>query len=260
MFAKDPLIKFLAFITFAAMIIVNALANILPLNNLTTGEISDSYPNLFAPAGITFSIWGIIYLLLGIYTLYQLTLNKVSREKQNFIRELNLYFIATSVINSIWIFAWHYKMIPLTVVLMLGLLISLIKIAGIINTAKLNLKEKLLIKVPFGIYFGWITIATIANITVLLVSIGWDGFGLPDSLWMIIILLVGAAISMWRTIIDKNIAYGLVPLWAYFGIWLRHTSPDGFNSLYRDVLTTVIVCMIFFLAVYAFMIKKRKLL
>lgn len=242
------------------MIVVNALANILPINNLTTGEISDSYPNLFAPAGITFSIWGIIYLLLGIYTLYQLTLNKVSREKQNFYRELNLYFIATSVINSFWIFAWHYKLTVITVVLMLGLLVSLTKIADIINTAKLNFKEKLLIKVPFGVYFGWITIATIANITVLLVSLSWDGFGLPESLWMIVILLVGAVISMWRTIIDKNIAYGLVPLWAYFGIWIRHTSPDGFNSVYKDVLTTIIICMILFIAVYAYLIYKRKLI
>lgn len=242
------------------MIIVNALANILPINNLTTGEISDSYPNLFAPAGITFSIWGIIYLLLGIYTLYQLSLQKISREKQAFIRKLNLYFIATSVINSIWIFAWHYRLIPLTVILMLGLLISLIKIAGIIKSAKLDLREKLLIKVPFGIYFGWITIATIANITVFLVSIKWNGFGIPDNIWMIIILLVGAAISMWRTIIDKNIAYGLVPLWAYFGIWIKHTSFDGFNSAYKDILTTIVICIIFFLAVYAYLIKKRKVI
>ncbi len=223
------------------MIVVNALANILPINNLTTGGVSDSFPNLFAPTGLTFSIWGVIYLLLGIYTVYQLLSKKINSKLSN---QVNTLFIISSFINSAWIFAWHYKIIWLTVILMLVLLASLIKIADILNKEKLNSEEKLLYKIPFGVYFGWITVATIANITGFLVDIGWNGFGLPDTTWMILILFVGLVIAIWRMHKDSNLAYGLVPVWAYYGIWLKHTMPTGFNNSYPPIIVTVIICIV----------------
>lgn len=228
-------------VSYILMIVVNALANILPINNLTTGQVSDSFPNLFAPTGLTFSIWGVIYLLLGIYTVYQLLSKKINSKLSN---QVNTLFIISSFINSAWIFAWHYKIIWLTVILMLVLLASLIKIADILNKEKLNSEEKLLYKIPFGVYFGWITVATIANITGFLVDIGWNGFGLPDTTWMILILFVGLVIAIWRMHKDSNLAYGLVPVWAYYGIWLKHTMPTGFNNSYPPIIVTVIICIV----------------
>lgn len=242
-------------VSYILMIVVNALANILPINNLTTGQVSDSFPNLFAPTGLTFSIWGVIYLFLGIYTVYQLFSKKVNSKLSN---QVNTLFIISSFVNSFWIFAWHYKIIWLTVLLMLALLGSLIKIVDILNKEKLNSREKLLYKIPFGVYFGWITVATIANITGFLVDIGWNGFGLPDTTWMILILFVGLVIAIWRMHKDSNLVYGLVPVWAYYGIWLKHTMPIGFNNSYPPIIVTVIICIILLIISNLTLIVRKK--
>ena len=242
-------------VSYVLMIVVNALANILPINNLTTGEVSDSFPNLFAPTGLTFSIWGVIYLFLGIYTVYQLFSKKLNSKLSN---QINTLFIISSFVNSAWIFSWHYKIMWLTVLLMLALLTCLIKIADILNKEKLNSGEKLLYKIPFGVYFGWITVATIANITGFLVSIGWNGFGLPDTTWMIFILFIGLGIATWRMHKDSNLAYGLVPIWAYYGIYLKHTMSTGFNNSYPTIITTVIICIVLLIiSNLTLIIKKR---
>lgn len=244
-------------VSYIVMIVVNALANILPINNLTTGQVSDSFPNLFAPTGLTFSIWGVIYLLLGTYTVYQLVSKKTNSKLSN---RINTLFIISSFVNSAWIFSWHYKILWLTVILMLALLTCLIKIADILNKEKLNSGEKLLYKIPFGVYFGWITVATIANVTGFLVSIGWNGFGLPDTTWMILILFVGLGIATWRMHKDSNLAYGLVPVWAYYGIWLKHTMPTGFNNSYPTIITTVVICIVLLIISNLGLIFKKKII
>lgn len=236
------LTKIIAAVAYVSMVVVNILANALPINNRSTGAISDTYPNLFAPAGLTFAIWGIIYLLLAGYVIYQF-INKDSKITK-LIQKINPLFIATSVANSCWIFAWHYDFIGLSILIMLILLYLLIRIADILQAEKLKLPNNLLIRAPFSIYFGWITVATIANITVFLVSINWNGFGIADSLWTSIILLVGAMIGILRMNKDKNLAYGLVLVWAFLGILLKHLSTDGFNGQYLSIIATVIACLI----------------
>lgn len=254
---ENNFIKLLVLFSYLLMIVVNALANILPINNLTTGQVSDSFPNLFAPTGLTFSIWGLIYLFLGIYSGYQLFSKKIYSKLSN---QINTLFIISSFVNSAWIFAWHYKIIWLTVLLMLTLLFTLIKIADILNREHLSSTEKLLYKIPFGVYFGWITVATIANITGFLVSIGWNGFGLPDTTWMIIVLFVGLGIAVWRMHKDSNLAYGLVPVWAYYGIWLKHTNLDGFNNAYPTIITAVITCITLLIVSNATLILRKKMI
>lgn len=247
---KNIFTKVLAGVTYIGMIIVNYLANGLPLNNRSTGDISDAYPNIFAPAGPAFSIWGLIYLLLGIYIVYQF-LNK-DEKIDILIAKINPFFIATSIANISWIFAWHYDYIGLSVLIMLTLLVLLIKIADIIRVEQFTKIGKFIIRAPFSIYFGWITVAFIANITVFLVSIRWDGFGIADFIWMSIILLVGATIGIIRMQKDKNIPYGMVLVWAYSWILFKHISPSGFDGEYPIVINTVIVC----LALFVFFIGK----
>jgi len=247
---KNIFTKVLAGVAYIAMVIMNFLANGLPLNNRSTGDISDAYPNIFAPAGPAFSIWGLIYLLLGMYVVYQFV-NK-DRKIDILISKINPFFIATSIANIFWIFAWHYDYIGLSVLIMVTLLILLIKIADIIRVEQFTRIGKFIIRAPFSIYFGWITVASIANITVFLVSIGWDGFGISESVWMSIILLVGAGIGIIRMLKDKNIPYGMVLVWAYSWILFKHISPSGFDGAYPTVITTVIVC----LALFVFFIGK----
>lgn len=252
----NMMLKILTLVTFVGMVGVNAAANILPINGLTTGALSDYYPNLFAPAGVTFSIWGLIYLLLAIYVGYQF-LQKRS-EKQELIKNINIFFVISSLANSAWIFAWHYRIIGLSVVFMLVILFSLIKISSLANKMKLSLKDKLFIKIPFGVYFGWITVATIANITVLLVSLGWKNYIFPDQIWMILILIIGTVIAAITTIKEKSLAYGLVPIWAYYGIYLKHTSPANFNYMYPDVIATTVMCILLLITVNVFLIIKKR--
>lgn len=236
--------KIIAVVAYVAMVAVNFLANGLPINNRSTGDISDAYPNIFAPAGPAFSIWGLIYLLLAGYVLYQFV--KKDKKTEDLLQKIKPLFIATSVANISWIFAWHYDYIGLSVLMMTTLLILLIKIADILRVEKFTKLEKLFIWAPFSVYFGWITVATIANITVFLVSIGWNGFGIADFVWTSIILLVGALIGILRMNKDNNIAYGMVLIWAYGWILFKHMSVSGFDGQYPSVIFTVIICLILF--------------
>lgn len=252
---KTSLLKPLILVSYFLMVGINALANTIPINNITTGGVSDSYPNLFAPAGITFSIWGLIYLLLGAYSVCQLTSKKIHHKVSV---PVNTLFIVSSLVNSVWIFAWHYRIMWITVLLMFALLGTLIKIADVLHEAKLQGRDKYLYKIPFGVYFGWITIATIANITAFLVSIGWNGFGLSDVTWMILVLFVGCGITVWRMHKDSNIAYGLVPVWAYLGIWLKHTSPSGYADSYPEVVAAVLACIVLLVLSNTLLIVRKK--
>jgi len=246
-------------ISYIAMLAVNFLANALPLGGVTTGEASDAYANLFTPAGITFSIWGLIYLLLAGFVVYYISYsNRMNSSKKILSDNIALLFVFSSLANISWIFSWHYGLIPLSVLVMLFLLISLIKIADILRKNDFSITENIFLRIPFSVYFGWITVATIANITVLLVSLNWSGWGISESIWMIIITLVGAAIGIIRGLKDKNIPYLLVLVWAYGGIWLKHTSENGHNEQYPFVIGTVIVCIFLFLSTIGWISFKKK--
>lgn len=252
---KNILVKIFALAAYVAMVAVNFLANGLPINNRSTGEISNAYPNLFAPAGPAFSIWGLIYLLLAGYVLYQFV--KKDQKTEDLLKKINPLFIATSFANISWIFAWHYDYIWLSVLIMAGLLFFLIKIADVLRAGEFAYLEKLFIWAPFSIYFGWITVAAIANITVFLVSIDWNGFGIADFVWTSIILLVGALIGILRMRKDKNIAYGLVLVWAYSWILFKHLSASGFDGKYPVIIATAIACLVFFLFFVGRIIYKK---
>ncbi len=253
---KRNLIKWLVAASYLLMIAVNGLANYLPINGVQTGQVSDSYQNLFAPAGFTFAIWGVIYFLLAGFVVYQFgfmrTENKVI--KSGLVTKIGFLFIITSVINALWVFAWHYDFIFLSLVLIALLLIFLILINLEIRKHSLRRIEKWLIRLPFSVYFGWLTIATIANTTVWLVSIGWGGFGLSEVTWTVIILAVGLLISASTMVRFKDIAYGLVIIWAYYGILMKHLSPDGFGFNYPAIVITVITCMILLAAVEVYLV------
>ena len=260
---KFSSLSIITLVTFVIMVTLNVLANALPINGRNTGEISDSYSNLFAPAGYTFAIWGLIYLLLGMYTIYQLGFFRkgevVSREP--LLSKINVLFSLTSVANTIWILAWHYDFIGLSTVLIAFILICLILInLEIKKTKDLSLKERVFLCLPFSVYFGWLTVATVANITTLLVSIGWKGFGIGEDIWTMIILIVAFLIAGVTIMRLKNIPYGLVLIWSYVGIYSKHISKDGWNSQYPVVTATVTVCLVLFVLVLlytAFISRKR---
>ncbi|MCH2042557.1 MAG: hypothetical protein MK212_00330 [Saprospiraceae bacterium] len=229
---------------FIATITLNTLANALPLNGMTTGELSAAYPNLFVPAGFTFSIWGVIYLWVLIFVVYQ---NVKAFSKQTtetdlgFLKQLNYGFFFSCLANAIWIVAWHYQYVLLSLVIMLLLLGSLIYIYQRlqIGIRKVSRKEKLLVHAPFSIYLGWITVATIANTTAFLVHINWDAFGILPEIWTTVMLAIGTVIGLNIVGKRKDPAYGLVIVWAYFGIVAKRMNL-GMEWTHMIVLTALI--------------------
>ncbi len=233
---KIKMFQILNVIGFILTIVVNGLANSLPINGKTTGEISDSYPNLFAPAGITFAIWGVIYLALGIFVLYQSGLfSKGRNTHKELVSRIGWSFVIASIANIAWIFAWHYEKMLISVGIMLILLITLIDIYEKINQWEANsLIEKIAVKWPFSIYLGWISVATIANITTFLVSIYWNGLGISKPAWTMMVILVATIITLRFVFYEKDIPYALVTLWAFLGILIKHVT--FFEGEYKGII------------------------
>lgn len=253
-------IKIAVAVTYLLMVIMNALANILPINGVTSGGVSDFYENLFAPAGITFSIWGVIYLLLLIYVIYQFGLFQGGSDpvREELFQKIGIKFAISSILNSIWILSWHYMVIELSLIIIIGMLICLILINEDIKKATLSRKDKFFIRLPFSVYFGWLTVATIANVTTLLVKLGWGGFGISEVIWTIIILIIGTLIGIATIVRNKDFFYGLVFIWAYVGIYIKHTSPSTYDGQYQSIITTVVVCLVFLVLSEGYLFYKNR--
>jgi cell division protein FtsW (lipid II flippase) len=254
-------IKAVVLLTYLAMIATNALANALPLNGRLTGDVSNAYPSLFTPAGVTFSIWGVIYLLLGAHVLYQLGLFRDgpdTAEQTALLNRVGVLFAVSSLANTAWVFAWHYDHIPLSAVLIVVILVCLALISITLRRANLSGRRRWLIGVPFSVYFGWTTVAVVANITVLLVSWKWDGFGLSDSTWAVIIVLVAMAIGTLTMVRNRDAAYGLVLIWAFVGILIRQTSANGFAGRYPVIIGAVIASLVIYVVAEFAILRRRK--
>ncbi len=221
------ILSILNLLGFLGTVIVNALANILPINNITTGELSDLYPNLFVPEGLTFAVWGLIYVLLGIFVIYPL-IPRVRRdpEKVDFVRRIGPLFFISCLANIGWIFAWHYQILPLSLVLMLILLgcLLVIYLRLKVGRSEATRAERYFAHLPFSVYLGWITIATIANVTALLVDIDWMRWGLTQQFWAVAVIVVGIAIALSVLFTRKDIFYSLVVDWALLGILLKRLA------------------------------------
>lgn len=219
----------------AAMIAANALANILPINQLNTGQISAFYPNLFVPAGFTFSIWGIIYLLLINYTIsftYFTILSDKFLKVNTYISSVNKWFLATCFLNASWILAWHYLWIWASVLIMLLFLSVLIYlfILGKKHQSLLNKTQSFLLYTPFIVYLGWISVATIANITALLVKTDWNGLGISPEIWSLIMMVTATILAIYFIIVEKTASYSLVIMWALWGIRAARAVEHPFLS------------------------------
>jgi hypothetical protein len=215
--------QIITILTTIITITVNALASILPLNGQDTGQISDRFNILFVPDGYVFAIWGIIYLGLLFYTIYQALPTQRDNRTLNAIAPL--YWLG-SLANSIWIFLWHYEFFLITPIAMITLLVSLILIYTHISKSRagFNTAQKGFVLLPFSIYLGWISVATVANITQVLFYINWGGWGISAEAWAVIMLGVATLLGVlmhWR---EKDIAYGLVLIWAFIGIAVKQAD------------------------------------
>lgn len=211
---------------FVLTVIVNGVAGSTTIiGGQNTAAVSNKYPTLITPAPYVFTIWGVIYVLLGIFVVYQ----ALPKQKNNdFIRKIGWLFVLSSILNMVWIVVWQFEYLTVSVVIIIAYLLSLIAIYLRLNIgrAKVRASEKLAVHVPFSVYLGWLSIATIANITVVLVANSWDGFGVAAETWAVIVAALVLVLTMLMLGIRKDLAYALVVIWAFVGISVNQTNAN----------------------------------
>jgi len=232
--------------------------------------LSDAYPNYFVPAGFTFSIWGIIYLLLIAFMLYQAyQYFKKDMDTMENILAIGPWFLISGLANAAWIIAWHYEFIVLSLMIMILLLSSLIKINHELNIGRPHtMKDNVLVLLPFSVYLGWISVATIANVTTLLVSFGWQGGGISSYFWAIILMVVATLLGILMIFRKQDIAFALVIIWALYGIYSKQVAIEGNEAqsvamVAKYALTLLSIYSILYLIgkkSYFFSVKNKRLL
>jgi benzodiazapine receptor len=234
---KDTLRQVLVVLSVLATLAVNFLSEALPLNGLSTAQISDKFHVFFVPAGYVFSIWGLIYIGLIAYAVFQAL---PSQRENPRLRRTGYPVVASGLANMTWLFLWHYEQFPLTLVAMAGLLAMLIVVylnLGI-DREKVAAAETWAVRVPFSIYLGWITVATIANVTDVLYYWNWDGFGISARNWTLVLFAAAIVIAGLMSLTRRDIAYNLVIVWALVGIAVKQAAA---KSIVISSLAAVVV-------------------
>ena len=232
--------QILTILALLVTIAVNALANALPLNGQTTGEISDHFPVFFVPAGYVFSIWGLIYLALAGFVIFQAL--PAQRENPR-LKAIFCWFVVSNLANILWLFFWHYEQFPLTLFAMFVLLVALLMIYYLlhVNDPQITTGEKWFVRAPFSLYLGWISVATIANVSQVLYISGWSGWGITQITWTVIMLVVASSLALIMFVREKDIIYGLVIIWAIIGIAVKQSHVPSITITSWVLIGLVVV-------------------
>ncbi len=252
---NSGLMKWINIAAFILTILINGLAGSTTIiAGKNTAQISDANPTLITPAGYVFSIWGIIYILLGAFVVFQAL---PSQQGKDFQKQIGWLFALSSLANIAWLFLWQFEYLSLSVVLMFLLLSSLILIylrLGI-GKSKVNMRERLAIHLPFSVYLGWITIASIANVAATLVSIKWDGFGISPETWAAVIIAVALLVAILVVASRKDVAYALVIIWALVGIAVKQSGNQTIVMLTE--VSAVIVAIALAVTILLTMLRRK---
>lgn len=241
---KGAFLQGINVVAFIVTVAVNVLAGSTTLlGGVTSGAVSDQYPTLITPAGYTFSIWGIIYTLLLVFIVYQaLPRNR----EQPFVGQVGVLFALSSVLNVFWLILWHYEFITSSVALMLALLATLIAIylrLGI-GRADISLREKVCVHVPFSVYLGWITVASIANVAVALRFVDWGGGGIDPVTWAVLVIGVALVITLAAIVLRKDAAYSLVIVWALVGIRAKQLETQAVTLTAEVGIAIILIALV----------------
>ncbi|GAB3251303.1 tryptophan-rich sensory protein [Larkinella harenae] len=214
---SDKIQQILVVFIIISTIIMNYLSNALPFGGQTNGQVSDKHFTDFTPAGFAFSIWGVIYLGLIGFAVYQALPSQRTNPRFRAIRPL---VMLNGLFNSLWLPIFQNEWLFVSVLFIIGILYTLygINFGLRLNAPEVPTAESWLARVPFGLYFGWVTVATIANICVWLESSGWNGWGISGPVWAQILIGTGLAIGLFVFYRMRSFSYLLVFIWAYAAI------------------------------------------
>lgn len=252
---KTKILAVANIIFFAATLVVNYLANYIPIGWMDTGQLSDLYPSLFVPAWFTFSIWWIIYLLLLGFIIWQFV-DIFKKDSLWITQKIGPWFIVSSLANIAWIFAWHYTYVGLSLIIMLLILASLIVISYKVEIGKKiwSWEDKLLIQIPFSVYLWWISVATIANVSTFLIDNNRAMFGMTDVFRTIVVIVVAAFLGLLALYQKNNIPYALVILWAFYWIYSKRVDVDPIYA--ANILVALQLCSVVLVLVCGMRLKK----
>lgn len=247
---KDTLRQTANFVSVIIALTVNILASVLPLNGQNTGEISDRFQVYFVPAGYVFAIWGIIYIGWIAFTIFQF---RPSQKESTRLRRLGYLFALSGIFNTAWLFTWHYNYFGIGVLVMLSLLGLLIAsyLRLNVNLSSVSRTEWWSVDLPFSVYLGWISVATIANVTDWLYLIEWNGFGVAAQTWAVIMLAVASVVGLLMAFTRRDAAYLLVLVWSFVGIAVKQVSAP-------IVVTSAWIAAGAMLALAIFSLMRRK--
>jgi hypothetical protein len=220
---KDTLRQIANLVSVIIALTVNILASVLPLNGQNTGEISDRFHVFFVPAGYVFAIWGVIYIGWIAFAIFQF---RATQKESPRLRKLGSLFALSGLFNAAWLFTWHYNYFGLGVIVMLSLLGLLIAsyLKLNVNLSSVSRAEWWSVDLPFSVYLGWISVATIANVTDWLYLVGWDGFGIAAPVWAVIMLVVASVVGLLMALTRRDVAYLMVFVWSFVGIAVKQVA------------------------------------
>lgn len=260
--ANTSILRVLNWLGLIVAAVVYLLADALPINGKTTLEVSNAYPNLFSPARFTFGIWGVIYILLALFCLYQVGLF-VPRGPKTYliIKRIGLYFFFASLFNVAWVILWHYQLIAASLIAMILQLVMLLAAYARIDNRTVTAREKWLIRVPFSVYLSWVSVAVIANFAAYLSYARMGGFGINDTVWTVILIVAAAIIAIYVLFKKQDIVFASVFIWAFIGILVRHIAT--FHSRYGIIMIAAIIAIVILvigcIRVFAMnLLRKRK--
>ena len=248
--SKDTIRQYINLFSVILALAVNILASTLPLNGQNTGEISDRFPVYFVPAGYVFAIWGVIYLGWIAFIIFQL---QDSQKESARLRCLGYLFAVSNIANAAWLFCWHYNLFGLSVLVMLTLLGFLIAsyLRLNVNRSSVTPIEYWSVDVVFSIYLGWITVATVANISDWLYLVEWNGFGISAPIWAVIMLAVASLLGLAMALTRRDAGYLSVLVWAFIGIAVKQAPT-------QMVALSALVAAILMLGLVVFSLIRRQ--
>ncbi len=244
--------RIIMIISLALMLVINILAEALPINGVTSREISDQFPVFFVPASYVFSIWILIYLALFAFCVYSMTPQGLADKK---IDGITWWFVASCLFNASWLFLWHYFQFTLTLIPVFGLFISLfiIYLKLQIGVERRSFAQMLLINVPYGLYLGWATVTVVANVAQVLYILGWNDVSMNAQIWVVLMIWVSSLMGMSTIYTRREVAFPLVLVWAFIGIWVKNKDTPIVANM---ALTMAIVLVIFIFGRFIF-VKRR---
>ena len=237
------------------VIAVNYISQAIRINETTIGEVSNKYFNLFTPAGYAFAIWGLIFLALLAYGIFQVRRAYSGEKGNDFVEQTGYWFLIANLLNCAWVFAFAYDHTGLSVLIMLGILFSLLKIVVNTNMERWDAPIEIIAFVwwPICLYSGWIAVATIANFAAFFSKIGWNGAPLSEVTWTVIMIGIATLLNLFMIRTRNMREFALVGIWALMAIYVRH------KEAYDSIAYTALACStILFLAIAWHGFQNRK--